>query len=123
MRHFETGEPIWLFHYLFCIRDAAGKIVGLATVSRDITERKALDTALQEAGQRYINLLRATKDAFWLIEAGSGRLLDVNEARQSQRLHPGRAADPARDRSRYRFPGRELCRAGPADQGRGLGLV
>ena len=80
MRHFETGEPIWLFHYLFCIRDAAGKIVGLATVSRDITERKALDAALQEAGQRYINLLRATKDAFWLVEAGSGRLLDVNEA-------------------------------------------
>ena len=46
----------------------------------DITERKALDAALQEAGQRYINLLRATKDAFWLIEAGSGRLLDVNAA-------------------------------------------
>ncbi len=60
--------------------DADGRPLRMAGFITDITERKALDTALQEAGQRYINLLRATKDAFWLIEAGSGRLLDVNAA-------------------------------------------
>ena len=49
-------------------------------IIRDLSERKALDVALQEAGERYANLLRATKDGFWLVEAGSGRLLDVNDA-------------------------------------------
>jgi PAS domain S-box-containing protein len=40
LRHFQTGEPIWVSYYLYHVRDANGKLVGWATVSRDITERK-----------------------------------------------------------------------------------
>ncbi|EXI77862.1 MAG: Non-motile and phage-resistance protein [Candidatus Accumulibacter appositus] len=40
LRHFQTGEPIWMFYYLFSVHDASGAIVGWATVSRDISERK-----------------------------------------------------------------------------------
>ncbi len=47
LRHFQTGEPLWLFFYLFSIRDASGTAVGWATVSRDITERKRTETLLK----------------------------------------------------------------------------
>lgn len=40
LRHFQTGEPIWMFYYLFSLCDASGEAVGWATVSRDITEHK-----------------------------------------------------------------------------------
>ncbi|MBM4329268.1 MAG: PAS domain S-box protein, partial [Deltaproteobacteria bacterium] len=40
LRHFRTGEPVWMSYYLFHLRDASGTVVGWATVSRDITERK-----------------------------------------------------------------------------------
>jgi PAS domain S-box-containing protein len=40
LRHFQTGEPIWVFYYLFSVRDASGTPVGWATVSHDITEQR-----------------------------------------------------------------------------------
>jgi len=40
LRHFKTGEPLWMICNVFHIKDAEGKPVGLATVSRDITDRK-----------------------------------------------------------------------------------
>jgi PAS domain S-box-containing protein len=39
-RHFQTGEALWFFYNLFNVRDASGNVIGWATVSRDITERK-----------------------------------------------------------------------------------
>ena len=38
--HFKTGKPIWVIYNVFYIKDAAGQPVVLATVTRDITERK-----------------------------------------------------------------------------------
>jgi len=42
LRHFITGEPIWMYYYLFRVHDPKGTIVGWATVSRDITEKKRM---------------------------------------------------------------------------------
>lgn len=42
LRHFQTGEPIWMFYYLFAVHDASGMTIGWATVSHDITERKRM---------------------------------------------------------------------------------
>ncbi len=39
LRHFQTGQPIWVFYYLFHVHDVNGNLIGWATVSRDITER------------------------------------------------------------------------------------
>jgi PAS domain S-box-containing protein len=48
-RHFKTGEPIWMLHNVFYIRDIEGHPVGLATVSRDITQRKKAAEELKNA--------------------------------------------------------------------------
>ena len=40
LRHFQTGEPIWVFYYLYSVRNASGEIIGWATVSHNITERR-----------------------------------------------------------------------------------
>jgi PAS domain S-box-containing protein len=39
-RHFKTGQALWMIYNVFYVKDAAGRPVGLATVSRNITERK-----------------------------------------------------------------------------------
>ena len=46
LRHFQTGEPIWVFYYLFSVHDASGTPIGWATTSHDITEKKRLGTEL-----------------------------------------------------------------------------
>ncbi|HVP48164.1 MAG TPA: PAS domain S-box protein [Bryobacteraceae bacterium] len=46
-RHFQTSEPIWMVYNVFHITDTAGRPVGLATVSRDITERKRAEETLR----------------------------------------------------------------------------
>ncbi len=43
LRHFQTGEPIWMAYCLFHLCEASGTPIGWATVSRDITERKRMD--------------------------------------------------------------------------------
>jgi PAS domain S-box-containing protein len=48
LRHFLSGEPIWMYYYLFRVHDARGSLVGWATVSRDITERKRLIDELEQ---------------------------------------------------------------------------
>ncbi|TPQ28119.1 PAS domain S-box protein [Methylomonas koyamae] len=52
LRHFQTGEPIWMNYYLFSVYDAAGMPIGWATVSRNITERRQAEAALRESESR-----------------------------------------------------------------------
>ena len=51
-RHFKTGEAIWMTYDVFFLEDEDGKPVGLATVSREITERKRAEEALRENEER-----------------------------------------------------------------------
>ncbi len=51
-RHFRTGEPRWMIHNVFPLRDSDNKTVGFGTVSRDITERKCAEQMLKEADRR-----------------------------------------------------------------------
>jgi PAS domain S-box-containing protein len=75
-RNFKTGEAIWMIYNVMSIFDAHGAIVGWATVSIDVTERKRAERALQES-QRELRAL-------------AGRLIHAEEAerkRISRELH------------------------------------
>jgi PAS domain S-box-containing protein len=58
-RHFKTGSAIWMIYNVFQVHDEAGQLVGYATVSRDITDRKQMEVALRESEAR----VRADLDA------------------------------------------------------------
>jgi len=48
-RHFKTGQPLWVLYNVFHVRDPDGNPIGLATVSRDITERKKIEEMLRDS--------------------------------------------------------------------------
>jgi len=99
LRHFQTGEPLWFFYYLFSVRDASGTAVGWATVSRNITERKHAEAAARESEMRYRKLFEANVAGFALHEIVCDdrgrpcdyRFLEVNPA--FERLTGLRSAD------------------------------
>lgn len=53
MRHFKTGEPLWMIFTAFIITNTDGETVGLGTVSRNMTERKRLEDTLRESEENY----------------------------------------------------------------------
>jgi len=48
-RHFKTGRALWMIYNVFHVLDSEGKPIGLATVSRNITERKEMEERLRES--------------------------------------------------------------------------
>lgn len=65
-RHFKTGQPLWMIYNVFYIQDPAGQPVGLATVSRDITERKKAEAALRESEERFRNMADQAPVMLWV---------------------------------------------------------
>jgi len=51
-RHFKTGEPRWMAYKVLTLTDHTGAATGFATVSQDVTERKARADELVEADRR-----------------------------------------------------------------------
>jgi PAS domain S-box-containing protein len=47
-RHFKTGEAIWMIYNAFVVRDSQGEPTVLATVSRNITDRKRAEQEIQQ---------------------------------------------------------------------------
>lgn len=58
LKHFKTGKAIWVIYNVFIFNDAAGKALGLATICKDITERKLAD----EEKQRLVSIIEASHE-------------------------------------------------------------
>ncbi len=85
VEHYETvrvrkdGRTISISLTVSPILDASGKIVGVSSISRDITERKRADEQLLAASQYARSLIEASLDPLVTISP-EGKITDVNEA-------------------------------------------
>lgn len=72
-RHFKTGAALWMNYKVFTLRDAAGKVIGWATVSANIDERKRAEAALRESETRLRLAQKAAHIATseWNVRAGT----------------------------------------------------
>ena len=61
----KTGKVIFLENTIDPMRNDKGEIVSCVEVSRDITERKRAEEALQASEEKYKNLVEATSDLIW----------------------------------------------------------
>jgi len=62
------GTPKWWEVVVTPLLDAKGKPEKLLSVSRDITERKQAEEALQQTNQRVINIFESITDAFFALD-------------------------------------------------------
>src|SRR5204863_561531 len=59
------------------VRSLAGGVSGTIVILRDVTDRRAAETALRESEQRYRTVIEQAFDAVWLTDA-SGTVIDAN---------------------------------------------
>lgn len=83
--HFETirktkdGRRIFVWLTVSPVQDETGQVIGVATIARDITERKRAEDALHRAAAYNRRLLEASLDP--LVTIGpDGKITDVNVA-------------------------------------------
>ncbi|MFO7534389.1 MAG: response regulator [Kiritimatiellia bacterium] len=68
----------WLLCNAYPMRDEGGSILQVVFTFVDITERKQHESALREAESRYRRLFETARDGILILEAESGRIVDLN---------------------------------------------
>ncbi len=82
--HFETaritkeGKRIFVSLTISAIRDDSGVTIGFSTIARDITKRKSSEDAQKSSEVRYRRLFESAKDGILILDANSGKIIDVN---------------------------------------------
>jgi PAS domain S-box-containing protein len=75
----KDGVPIRVALTLSPIKDAAGNIIGISTIARDITEKKRMEEELRRASIYNRSLIEASLDPLVTISP-EGKITDVNNA-------------------------------------------
>lgn len=69
------GHRMWLLTSKLPVRDATGAVAGLVGISRDITDRKLAEAALQESDERLNLALRSSGVGTWNWDIVANRLV------------------------------------------------
>lgn len=83
LHHFETvrkrkdGTTLDVSLTISPIRDAAGKVIGVSNVGRDVSDRKRIERALRESEERFRAIVETTPECVKLVSA-DGTLLHMN---------------------------------------------
>jgi PAS domain S-box-containing protein len=62
------------------IHDGEGRVVGVATIARDVSAQKLAEAQLREREEQYRGVFAATTDGLSITDLESGALIDVNPA-------------------------------------------
>jgi len=77
--HRRDGESVWMEINAVLHRDECNQPVSFTGVSRDITERKLVETALRKSERKFRDIFDGSSDAIYILDMG-GRFLEVNES-------------------------------------------
>jgi PAS domain S-box-containing protein len=83
--HYETerlrkdGQTVFVSLAVSPVKDQTGKLVGVSTIARDVTERKQAEEELHEASLYARSLIEASLDPLVTISK-DGKIMDVNRA-------------------------------------------
>lgn len=77
-RHFKTGAEVWMIYNVFHLCGPEGSPIGLATVCRNITERKQAEEALRESEAQFRILTDSMPQQVWTA-LPDGRLDYINQ--------------------------------------------
>jgi PAS domain S-box-containing protein len=98
-RHFKSDAPMWMLYHVFVLTDNNGEQVGLATVTRDVTQRRQLENDLRRLAADLSEAARR-KDEFLATLAHELRnpLAPIRNGLQILKIaqHSGHAIDQAR---------------------------
>ncbi|MBW8771490.1 MAG: PAS domain-containing sensor histidine kinase [Gemmatimonadetes bacterium] len=75
----KNGTLFWASVIITTLRDASGKLVGFAKVTRDLTARRRWEDALRESEERFRILVRSVKDYGIFMLDPEGRVASWNE--------------------------------------------
>ncbi|HKF02986.1 MAG TPA: PAS domain-containing protein [Candidatus Sulfotelmatobacter sp.] len=87
-KHFKTGAAIPMWQHVFFITDDVGRRIALATISRDITERKRAEDKLRRSEESLLEGQRLTHAGSWGHDVASGRVFVSPEVFRIYGINP-----------------------------------
>lgn len=91
------AEPRWILTRAQCFRDAGGRLLRMAGVSVDISERKRTEQALLRSEERYQLAVDGANQGLWDWDLASDMLFLSPRAQQLNFVEPGEPLRPRRE--------------------------
>ena len=76
-----SGDYRWILNWgRIVTRDASGRPLRALGVHMDVTDRRLVDDALRENEARYRAIVRQSRDAIFLLDLDSRRIIEANDS-------------------------------------------